>query len=141
MPNIELRDGVVIPESELQFRYVRSSGPGGQNVNKVSTKAELRFALAESGALGHGQKRRLAAAYPSALTTAGELVVTSDRFRSQSMNQSDVMDRLRQMILSVWFPPKPRKKTKPSKAAQRRRVADKRERGARKRERARRDFT
>lgn len=139
MPTLPLPNGSWLPESDLATRFVRSSGPGGQNVNKVSTKVELRFQLEASQALTPARKRRLCAAFPSYVTDAGELIITSDRFRSQSMNQTDALERLQAMIRSIWDPPPPRVKTAPSRAAKRRRVADKRARGDLKRERAKRE--
>ncbi len=140
MAGLELGNGVNIPDADLVVRFVRSGGPGGQNVNKVSTKAELRFQLEQCAVLSAPRKQRLRAAFPSHVTQSGEFVITSDRFRSQSMNHADALERLREMIQSVWLPPRPRVKTKPSAAAKRRRVVDKRERGVRKRERAGKDF-
>ncbi len=140
MVALHLRDGVSISESDLEVRYVRSSGPGGQNVNKVATKVEVRLHLARTVALSEALKRRLVHRFPSHVTGSGEFIVASDRFRSQPLNQGDALERLRAMILAVWSPPRPRKKTKPSRASVRRRIADKRLRGDRKRERSRTDF-
>lgn len=117
------------------MRFVRSSGPGGQHVNKVSTKVELRFQLELTETLTAARKRRLREAFPSYVTAGGELIITSDRFRSQHMNQTDALERLQAMIRSIWSPPPPRIKTAPSRAAKKRRVADKRARGELKRQR------
>jgi ribosome-associated protein len=114
---------------------VRSSGPGGQNVNKLSSKVELRLGLAATAALSPAQKRRLAAAFPSHVTRAGDFLLTSDRFRSRLQNERDVRERLAEMLLSVRFAPKRRVPTRPSRSAKKRRMADKRARGDTKRER------
>jgi len=124
-----------IPGTELTLRFVRSPGPGGQNVNKLATKAEVRFDLAGSGALTGAQKRRLARAFPAHVTHSGEFVVTSDRHRSQKRNQWDALAKLADMIRSIRRPPKPRVPTRVPAAAKRRRVADKRARGELKRQR------
>lgn len=139
MATFELPNGVWVPEADLVVKFARSSGPGGQNVNKVSTKVELRFQLDQTATLTEPRKRRLRDAYPSHVTSSGEFVLTSDQYRSQSRNQSDVLTRLGEMIAVIWLPPKPRVKTKPSRASKRRRVADKRANGERKRERSSRD--
>lgn len=118
----------VVPADDLEFKFVRSSGPGGQNVNKVSTKVELRLKLAVTGALTSGQKRRLVAAFPSHVTLDGDFILNSDRFRSQSQNQRDAEERLTEMLLSIRFPPKRRVPTRPSRASKARRVSDKRAR-------------
>ena len=125
----------LIPSEEIELSFVRSSGPGGQNVNKVASKVELRFLLAASAALSPGQKRRLTAAFPSHVTSAGDFVLTSDRFRSRLQNERDVLERLAEMLLSVRFAPRRRVPTRPSRAAKKRRVAAKRARGDTKRER------
>lgn len=119
----------VIPADDLELRFVRSSGPGGQNVNKLATKVELRLKLDRTLALNLGQKRRLRAAFPSHVTQAGDFIVSGDRFRSQAQNQRDVEERLAQMLLGIRHPPKPRVATRPSRAAKARRMADKRARG------------
>jgi ribosome-associated protein len=125
----------LIPSEDLEFQFVRSSGPGGQNVNKLSSKVELRFGLSASAALSAAQKRRLAVAFPSHVTRAGDFLLTGDRFRSRLQNERDVRERLVEMLLSVRFPPKRRVPTRPSRAAKRRRVAAKRARSDTKRER------
>jgi ribosome-associated protein len=124
-----------IPEEDLELSYVRSSGPGGQNVNKVSTKVELRFRLSQCSALSLAQKRRLVAAFAGRVTRAGDIVLTSDRFRSQSRNQEDVLDRLARMIRKIRHAPKRRIATKPTRASKQRRVKEKRHRGELKRQR------
>ncbi len=139
MATFELPNGLWVSEDDLVVRFARSSGPGGQNVNKVSTKAELRFQLERTASLTEPRKRRLRDAYPSHVTSSGEFVLTSDQYRSQSRNLSDVLERLATMIEQIWVPPKPRVKTKPSASAKRRRLADKRVQGERKRERARKE--
>jgi ribosome-associated protein len=125
----------VIPTEDIDFSFVRASGPGGQNVNKLATKVELRLRLEQTTALNAAQKRRLISAFPSHVSQAGEFILTSDRHRSQSLNQRDVSERLAEMLLSVRFPPKRRVPTRPSRAAKRRRMAVKRARGDIKRQR------
>jgi ribosome-associated protein len=132
---LELAPGWTIPEQELSTRAVRSSGPGGQNVNKVSTKVELRFRYAESEALDAAQKRRLAKTFPSHVTSEGDFLLTSDRFRSQARNHEDVLSRLAEMVLSIRRAPRRRVPTKPSRGAKERRLSNKRHQAERKRER------
>lgn len=129
----------IIPSEEIELHFVRSSGPGGQNVNKVASKAELRFLLSASRTLSPGQKRRLVAAFPSHVTLAGDFILTSDRFRSRLQNERDARERLAEMLLSVRFAPARRVPTRPSRAAKKRRVVAKRARGDTKRERRRPD--
>ncbi len=136
---IEIAPGWLLPGDEYEVRFVRSAGPGGQNVNKLSTKAELRFHLDRSVALSAGQKARLRAAYPSHATRAGEFVVSSDRHRTQAQNQQDCRQRLAAMIRSIRHPPRPRVPTRPTQASRRRRLTLKRARGVQKRLRGKAD--
>jgi ribosome-associated protein len=133
---LELAPGWVIPAQDLSVRHARSSGPGGQNVNKVASKVELRFALESSLALSPAQKQRLAKAFPSHVTAGGEFVITSDRFRSQPRNHADALTRLAEMILSIRRAPRKRIATKPSKGAKERRLTEKRHQAERKRRRS-----
>lgn len=134
--SLELATGWVIPAQDLSVKHARSSGPGGQNVNKVSTKVELRFHMAASVTLTDAQKQRLAKAFPSHVTSGGDFLVTSDRFRSQSRNLADALTRLTEMILSIRRPARKRIATKPSAGAKQRRLTDKRRQSERKRQRS-----
>jgi ribosome-associated protein len=126
---LQIAPGWAIPTEDLALAFVRSSGPGGQNVNKVATKVELRLKMQATSALTPGQKQRLLAAYPSHANSEGELILTSDRFRSQARNKRDAEERLIAMLLAVRSPPRRRVPTRPSRAAKTRRVAEKRARG------------
>lgn len=134
---LQIAPGWAIPAEDIALSFVRSSGPGGQNVNKVATKVELRFSLRTTSALTAGQKQRLSAAYPSHVNGEGELILTSDRFRSQGRNKRDVEERLVAMLLAIRSPPPRRVPTRPSRAAKARRVAEKRARGEAKAQRRR----
>jgi ribosome-associated protein len=117
-----------IPMSEIEFTFARSSGPGGQNVNKVASKAILRWSPLANRSLPEDVRERFVTAHAGRLTKGGDLIVASDRYRDQGRNIQDCLARLRAMILSVAKPPKRRKPTKPSKAAKARRLADKQRR-------------
>ena len=104
----------VIPESELEFTFVRSSGPGGQNVNKVNSKAVLRWNVVTSLSLSDPVRARFIQEYASKLTSSGDLILTSDAFRDQGRNREDCLQKLAEMIEHVRVPPKARKKTKMS---------------------------
>ncbi len=126
---IELAPGWEIPDSQLSLSTVTSSGPGGQNVNKVSTKVVLRFSFGQSEVLSSDQKARLRAQYPSHVTRQGELLVTCDETRSQEANKQRATARLVAMLNSIRHPPRIRKKTRPSRSQKRRRLEQKRARG------------
>ena len=123
---------IQLDENELQFQFKLASGPGGQNVNKVATAAELRFNAAHSPALPDEVRERLLILAGSRMNKDGELLITARRFRSQERNRQDAIDRLVALIQKATEIPKPRLKRKPSRAAKERRVAEKRRIGEKK---------
>ncbi len=127
---------LVIPTAELAWTAVRSGGPGGQNVNKVSTKVELRFDLPGSSALSDAVKVRLRALSTGRLDARGFLVLICDETRSQSRNLEIAREKLGALVRAALIVPKRRRATKPSKAAGRRRVDAKRKAGEKKRNRS-----
>lgn len=128
---------IVVPVRELAFQFARSGGAGGQNVNKVSSKAILRWRPGASPSLPPGVRARFLARFGSRLTAEGELVIASDRYRDQPRNVADCVEKLHAMLAEVETPPKRRRPTKPSRAAQARRVDAKKREGRKKRERSR----
>ncbi len=133
MARIHISPALSIDESELDVTFVRSSGPGGQNVNKVATAAQLRFDAANSRSLPADVRVRLVARAGSRVTREGVLIITARRFRTQERNRADAIDRLVEMIRAAATPPKHRRKTKVSRAAKANRVDAKRRRSATKR--------
>lgn len=109
---------IQIPASEFELSYVRSSGPGGQNVNKVNSKAVLRWNIYESPSLPVGVRARLLLRLRSQITTEGILIITSDRFRDQIRNREDCFEKLKSALSAAATPPPIRKKTKPSRSSQ-----------------------
>jgi ribosome-associated protein len=122
---------------EISFDFFRSSGPGGQNVNKVSTAVRLRFNLRGSRVLPESVKSRLAVLAGGRLTTEGVLVIEAQRQRTQEGNRRDALGRLGELIARAWSPPAQRRPTKPTRGARQRRLDEKKGRGDTKRQRAR----
>lgn len=135
MDDLPITDQVTIPAAELSVSFARSGGPGGQNVNKVSTKVEVRWTPTESGALGEVERQRLLKKLAKRLTTDGELLVTSTRMRDQSRNREDARQKLADIIREAIKPPVVRKKTRPPKKVAENRLAEKRQRSVRKTDR------
>jgi ribosome-associated protein len=127
---LDVNERISIPDEELDFSYARSGGPGGQNVNKVASKAVLRWNLAGSPSVPGHVKDRFLALNRRRVTGEGELVLASQRYRDQDRNRQDCLDKLREMILQAAALPKPRKPTKPSRSSKARRLADKRRNAA-----------
>ncbi len=124
-----------IDENELQFEFVRASGPGGQNVNKVSTAVQMRYDVDASEALPPSVKSRLKKLAGSRMTTDGVLLISARRYRTQHRNRQDAIDRLVSLIQEAATPPRPRKKTRRTKGSIERRLAAKKQVGEKKRDR------
>lgn len=127
---------IVIPAGELHITFARSAGPGGQNVNKVSSKAIMRWRVTQTASLAESVRQRFVQRYANRINAAGELVLSADEHREQSRNLAACRRRLHAMVLSVLRAPPARIKTRPSRAAVERRVAAKR-RAAEKKQRRR----
>jgi len=123
--DIRTATGVVLDRQELEFSAIRAQGPGGQNVNKTSTAVQLRFDIANSETLTDRQKRRLTNARDRRVSGAGVIVIKAQRSRSQDANRQDAVDRLIEFIDANLKTEKPRKKTRPGKAAVERRLRNK----------------
>jgi ribosome-associated protein len=129
---IEVTPKIRLSESELVWRFVRGSGPGGQNVNKVATTVQLRWDAMGSPALTNPVKLRLARLAGQRLTDKGEILIEAGEHRSQQRNRREALDRLLRLIRRAAAPPKPRRPTRPSQAAKARRVDRKRRHAAKK---------
>ncbi len=126
---------IVLPATDLRVRFSRASGPGGQNVNKVATRAALRFDLRATQALPDEVKDRLRDLAKGRITLRGDLLLTSDRFRDQARNLEDCRRKLRALVLRALVRPRPRRPTRPGPAAVKERLKTKRRQGERKAER------
>jgi ribosome-associated protein len=125
---IQITEDITIDEREIQEAFIRASGPGGQNVNKVATAVQLRFDAAGSPSLPDDVRRRLAAVAGKRMTDAGILIIQARRFRTQEQNRQDALERLIHLIREAALPPKPRRKTLPTAASRERRLDSKRRR-------------
>lgn len=132
---IAITADLALDEREISETFIRASGPGGQNVNKVASAAQLRFDLRSSSSLSEAVKARAARLAGSRLTTEGVIVITAQRFRSQERNREDARDRLVALIRRAAEPPRPRRKTRPSAAQREARLAAKSRRAGVKRQR------
>ena len=126
---IAVTPNISLDESEISETFVRASGPGGQNVNKVSTAVQLRFDVRRSPSLPKPVRLRLEKLAGSRLTKDGVLVISADRYRTQERNRADALERLVGMIREATVPPKPRRPTRPTAASKRERLESKKRRG------------
>ena len=126
---LQITKNISIPLSEVEISYSRSSGPGGQNVNKVNSKVTLRWRLNENSTLPVGARKRLVASLGGRLTKRGECVLTSDKYRDQARNLADCLQKLRDLVLQALPEPKTRKASRPSRAMKEARLSAKKRRG------------
>ena len=134
---IKVTDSIALEDHEIQEEFIRSSGPGGQHVNKAATGVQLRFDAAGSPSLPEAVRARLMRLARGRLTDEGVIIIEATRFRSQDRNRKDAVDRLIRLIQSAATPPRPRKKTTMPRASRRKRIEDKHKRGETKRLRRR----
>ena len=127
---LEINDRLRIPDEEFTWTFVRSGGPGGQNVNKVASKAVLRWNVVASPSLPEDIKERLRQQQSRRLTNDGDLLLTSQRYRDQERNRLDCLEKLAEMLRAAAVRPKVRRKTKPSRGSKERRLAAKKRRSA-----------
>jgi ribosome-associated protein len=126
---------LAIDDGDIAFEFVTASGPGGQNVNKVASAAQLRFDAGRCAALSHAVYERLARLAGRRMTKDGIIVIQAQRFRSQEQNRRDALDRLVALLAGAAVAPKTRRKTRPTRAAKERRLSEKRHQSERKRTR------
>ncbi len=126
---VEITPSFSIDERELQFDYIRASGPGGQNVNKTATAVQLRFDIVNSPALASDTKGRLILLAGKRINTDGVLIIEAKRFRTQEQNRADAIQRFIELVRKALIKPKQRRKTKPSKASKEKRLGSKKHKG------------
>ena len=132
---IKITNSISLHEDEIKEHFIRSPGPGGQNVNKVETAVQLRFDAGNSLALNEDVFLRLKNIAGHRMTAAGLIIITANRFRSQLRNREDALERLVDLIRQAAIQPKNRRVTKPSRSAKAKRVETKKKRGAQKKQR------
>ncbi|MGI9303518.1 MAG: alternative ribosome rescue aminoacyl-tRNA hydrolase ArfB [Gammaproteobacteria bacterium] len=133
---LRIEPHIVIDEDELRVKFVRASGPGGQNVNKVATAVQLRFDVKRSTSLPEDVRERLTSLAGKRINSRGVLIIDARRFRTQERNRQDAIDRLAALVRKAAAKPKKRLKTKPSRASKQRALDEKRRRGVTKRSRS-----
>jgi ribosome-associated protein len=126
---IEITPSIQIPDEEIEFAFIRSAGPGGQNVNKVASTVQLRFNVQGTPSIPLEVKQRLVKLAGRRLSSEGVIIIEARRFRSQERNRQAAIERLVRLIQQACVPPKPRHKTKPTHSATLRRLESKRKRG------------
>lgn len=137
---IEINENLVIPAEQIEISAVRSSGPGGQNVNKVATCIELRFNPGKSGLFSDSVLERLTVIAGNRFDSEGTLIITSQKFREQYRNLDDARNKLKEMILKALKPPRPRRPTRPTKASVEKRITRKKQTSQKKSLRQKRDW-
>ena len=140
MEDLYISHRLTIPAAELDAQFARSSGPGGQNVNKVNSKVTLRWKIRDNPILPEGWRDRTIARFRSRINVAGELVLHSQKHRAQPQNMEDCRQKLRQMLLECQTPPTIRKETRPTLGSKKRRLEQKNRQGEKKRLRSRPSF-
>jgi len=132
---IEVTPGISIKDDDILLDFIRSAGPGGQNVNKVASGVQLRYNIATADTLSDEVKQRLHSIARNRITEEGVLIIEAKRYRTQKQNREDAIARLVALIYQATQKPRPRKRTRPSAASQAERIEEKKRRGAIKRSR------
>lgn len=125
---LQVTDAIQLDEREIEFKFIRSPGPGGQHVNKASTAVQLRFDLAHSTSLPDHVRSRLTKLAKNRINTKGVLIISANRFRSQDLNRKDALDRLLHLIVKSTWETKPRRRTKPTLGSVKKRIESKKRR-------------